>query len=327
MNRILRWLGRAALVLAVLAGLVWVFAPREPVEAVPFEAELTTETVAAHFATAEARFDDVVPGTEKRVIWHGSPDSRTEWAVVYIHGFSSTSEEIRPVPDRVARALRANLVFTRLTGHGRDGDDMATATAGDWLRDTSEALAAARAVGDRVLVIATSTGGTLAALAALDPEMSRYVEGMVLVSPNFGVNHAAAGLLTWPGARVWVPLIVGETRSFPVRNDDHARYWTESYPTVAALPMAALVKHALAQDWAEARVPLLILLSDEDRVVDPVATRAVAAEWGGPVELRPQELGEGDDIYSHVLAGHVLSPSMSEPVALTILDWVRDLAP
>ena len=44
---------------------------------------------------------------------------------------------------------------------------MAEATASGWMQDMAEGLAAARAVGDKVMVISTSTGGTLAAAAAL----------------------------------------------------------------------------------------------------------------------------------------------------------------
>ena len=64
--------------------------------------------------------------------------------------------------------------------------------------DTAEALAIGRRIGDRVLVIATSTGGTLAALAATDPELSERLAGVVLISPNFGVQNPKAGLLTLP---------------------------------------------------------------------------------------------------------------------------------
>jgi hypothetical protein len=100
--------------------LVWMFGPREPMRVdARFEPAQLDGGVDAWLAQQEARFDDIVPGTEKRVIWAGAPEVQTDWAVVYLHGFLATSEEIRPVPDEVAAALGANLMFTRLEGHGR----------------------------------------------------------------------------------------------------------------------------------------------------------------------------------------------------------------
>lgn len=326
MRRLLRWVKRALLLLAVLAAGLWIFGSREPVDAtVAFDTDLGADMLDAYFAAAEARFPDITPGTEKRVVWAGAAGARTAVSVLYLHGFSATSEEIRPVPDRVAAALGANLVFTRLAGHGRDGAALAQATAGDWIEDLAEALAAARAVGDRVLVIATSTGGTLAALAATDPALSAQIRGIAFVSPNFGLAKSAARILTWPAARWWVPIFAGAERSFAAMNQAHATFWTSRYPTVAALPMAALVKYTLAQDFAAAKVPALFLYSPADAVVSAAATEAAAARWGGKATLAPQTVPPGNDPYNHVLAGDILSPGMTDSVVEQILDWAAGL--
>ena len=58
-------------------------------------------------------------------------------------------------------------------------------------------------------MIATSTGGTVAAVAAHDQGLMRDVKGIAFISPNFGLKAAGAPLLTLPGARYWVPLVAG----------------------------------------------------------------------------------------------------------------------
>ena len=73
-------------------------------------------------------------------------------AVVFIHGFSATGHEIRPLPDLVANGLVANLFFTRLSGHGQGGPAMGCATLDDWRADVAQALAFGRMLGKRVLV-------------------------------------------------------------------------------------------------------------------------------------------------------------------------------
>ena len=173
MKTVLKWTGRLVLVLLVGFGLLALLGPREKVDlSAGFDASLLGDDIDDYFEREEAKFSDIVEGVQKRVVWAGDVGVKTPISVLYIHGFSASSEEIRPVPDKVAEALGANLVYTRLTGHGRSGAAMAQATASDWMRDTAEALAAARAVGESVVVIATSTGGTLVAAAALREKLA-----------------------------------------------------------------------------------------------------------------------------------------------------------
>lgn len=328
MLEILIWGARLMVALACVVGLIWLFAPREPVNMeITFDAATLPEDLDTYLEQAEGHLPDVTPGAEKRIIWHGARGAQTDLAVVYVHGFSATSEEIRPVPDRVADALGANLYFTRLTGHGRDGAAMATATVGDWMQDVAQAYAIGRRIGKEVIVISTSTGATLAAATALDPQISQGIKGHVMVSPNFALANPAGVLLGWPGARYWAPLLVGKERSFETRNAAHARYWTTQYPTVATMPMAAIVRWVRAVDWGAAQVPVLFVFSDADRVVSPRATRKVAARWGAPATLQTISMGQDDDDYAHIIAGDILSPGQTERAVALIVDWARGLMP
>lgn len=271
----------------------------------------------------ELQISNIRPGAAKRIVWAGAVGAKTPLSVIYLHGFSATAEEIRPVPDLVAAGLGANLFYTRLTGHGLPGEDLAKASAGDWVEDLAEAMAIGRRLGDRVLILSTSTGGTLAALAAADPALSEGLAGVVMVSPNFGIRSAAAKILDLPFAHVWGPMVAGQTRSFEPRNAAHGAYWTTSYPTLALFPMAALVRHVVALDLAGAKAPLLVLYSQQDQVVDPVKTESVLQGWGGPRQMVQRVLGPGDDPYSHVIAGDVLSPGQTAETVQIILDWAR----
>lgn len=321
-----RLLGRVLLALGLVAGAAWLFVPGEPVDTgIAFDEGGLPDDLDRYLAAAEARIEGITPGTEKRIVWAGATGERTALSVVYLHGFSGSSEELRPVPDRVAKALGANLYFARLAGHGLQGAALAGVSAGDWLEDTAEALGIGRRIGREVLVIATSTGGTLAAIAATDPGRIDAVKGVVFVSPNFRLRHRAAPLLTAPFARYLVPLLAGPEIGFAPQNERHGRYWTTRYPSVAAIPMAALVAHARGLDYAGVTTPALFLYSPDDQVVSPRATRRVAARWGGAAEVLEVELGPGDDPYAHVLAGDVLSPGLTAPVTAAILDWVRRL--
>ena len=344
MRRLGKTLGRLALLLIAAGAAFWFLAPREAaIRGAPFAGDLSDP--AGYLATREAAISGITPGTQARIVWAGQAGATTPLSILYLHGFSATSEEIRPVPDNVATALDANLVFARLRGHGRDGAALARARAGDWIDDTAEALAVARAVGDRVLILSTSTGGTLSVIAATEPDMARDVLGLAMVSPNFALVNPAAALLEFPLARHWVPWLVGAERSF----EDHATYWTTRYPSSAGVTLGTLMAEANARDYSGADLPALFLFSDADRVVSAAATRTFAQGWRGPVTLVPLDLPEdgadplaqgwrgpvtlvpldlpeaGADPFAHVIAGDILSPAMTERVTDEIVTWARGL--
>ncbi len=326
MKAVIKWTGRFFLLIIVSVTLLAFFGPREHVDfSVRFDPAAFGDDLDTYFKEQESAYSDIIEGTQKRVVWAGERNAKTPVSVLYLHGFSASSEEIRPVPDKVAQALGANLVFTRLSGHGRSGDAMAEPTAADWIRDTAEALAAARVVGDRVIVISTSTGGTLVAAAALREDLMQDVAGAIFVSPNFAINSPSAVILTWPAVRWWGPIVAGAQRSFETLNEGHAAYWTNSYPTVALLPMAALVKAVDGLDLGQARIPALFVISDQDRVVSPTKNREVADEWGGESMLKVLIMGEGDDPYSHVIAGDILSPGQTALAVEVMIDWANDV--
>ncbi len=319
-------LGRVLLGLVLVGGLVYAFGPREQIDLHPrFDPRKFGEGVQVYSESTEAAYDDIVPGTEKRVIWRdGFYERRTPYAVLYLHGFSASSEEIRPVPDLIADALGANLVYTRLRGHGRDGAALGKATATDWMQDMAEGLAAARAVGDQVIVMSTSTGGTLAAAAALDPVLSEDVAAMIFVSPNFGVNMVGAWIPTLPWARNWLPLLMGAERDVSGPDPEKNRYWTVVYPWEAVVPMSVLTKAVYALDFSSAQVPALFWFSDDDQVVRPDRTHKVAEVWGAPATVELVTMGPGDDPASHVVAGRLMSPGQTDAAVSGMLGWLAD---
>ncbi|MCS6810762.1 MAG: hypothetical protein NZ694_05770, partial [Tepidimonas sp.] len=166
-----RWAWLAALLL--LLPLLWLLGPRvaygpdEPAARPQPPAELAR--LDAWLAAQEQAVAGLRPQAAKRVVWHGVAGQRTPWAVVYLHGFTATRMETHPLAERVAQALGANLFETRLSGHGQPAEALREVRAQDWLADAVEAVRIGAMLGERVLVIGTSTGGTLGAWLALRP--------------------------------------------------------------------------------------------------------------------------------------------------------------
>ena len=327
LRRLIVW---TVVLAVVLFGAVWYLAPREPVGIGTAPAIPDIAALPAWLAEREGAFNDLRPGAQKRIVWAGVAGERTPLSVVYVHGFSATSEEIRPVPDDLAQRLGANLHFTRLHGHGRDmqtgGAALAEASVADWMSDVREAAAIGAAIGERTVIVGMSTGGTLVALAASEGLLPESTAGIALLSPNFGMTRRGAALLDLPGARWWLPLVAGRERSFQPQNAAHGDWWTARYPTTALLPLGAAVRAAREASFDAASIPALFLFAPSDRIVDPAVTRSVAARWGAPAEVVELQLRAGGaDPEAHVLAGDILSPAMTGTVVNILVDWARGL--
>ncbi|MCQ1572690.1 lysophospholipase [Neorhizobium galegae] len=312
-------------ILVAAFGVMLMSGPRMPADGFPAfdKARLGTD-IDAYLAAGESRYPDIRPGAAKRIVWADpATKAKTAFAIVYLHGFSASAEEIRPLPDRVAAALGANLYFTRLAGHGRSGDAMGEPSLEDWLADFSESLAIGEALGNRVIVIGTSTGASLATLALADPRIASRISAAVFVSPNYGINSFGAFLLTTPVAPQLSRLLLGKSRGFTPYNDRHAAHWTTRYPTSALLPMAALVKLSVESPVEQIKTPALFLHSSLDQVIRPDKVREVAGRWGGPHALF--DVGKTGDPGNHVIAGDITSSTTTGPLADRTIAWLNGI--
>lgn len=275
--------------------------------------------LAASERNAAAAFP-LVPNTEKRIIWR-EPGIRSKVAVVYLHGFSATRQETAPLAEQVAIALEANLFETRLTGHGRAASPLFDVTAEDWLEDVTEALAIGTRIGEQVIVIGTSTGGTLA-LAMSQHEAAESVSHFILISPNIRPRDETAQWATRPAGRLIARLFVGPTRSWTPQNEQQARYWSTSYPTSAAIEVMRLVDYVNTLLPLELGADLLVMISPDDQVVSPVATQYAFNRIDAP-RKKIIEFVDSLGPSSHVLAGDILAPQSTPGVAARIVEFIK----
>jgi esterase/lipase len=312
-------------VLVFIVGLMllWVLGPKVPVDRTIRTFDLPAD-LDGYLHASEARFADIVSNTEKTIIWaHPDQKQQTPVSIVYLPGFSATRQETAPLADILAQRLGANLFYTRLTGHGRGGQAMAEATVNDWLNDTVEALEIGRRIGEKVIVIGTSTGGTLATwLATYDH--SDDVAAYILISPNYMPKPAAAPFLTLPWAHRILPLFFGDTWTWEPTNPLHAAYWATSHPISAVFTMMRLVQLVRQTDVNHIQCPALFILSTQDQVVRPAATEKMYARFGSPNKKKVYIENSQDPRY-HVIAGDILSPNTTEPIAQIIADFVTPL--
>ncbi|MEE4278601.1 MAG: alpha/beta fold hydrolase [Halieaceae bacterium] len=264
----------------------------------------------------------IIEGAQKRIRWNGAIGRRSDVAVIYLHGLSATRQEISPVPTLIAQALDANLFETRLRGHGRQRERLSSIRAEEWLADGVEALTIGAALGDRLLVIGTSTGATLALALAEHPLFER-VQSLVFMSPNWGPAAGGTGIATGPYGPQLLRLIAGKEHRWTAANDQQERYWTTRYPTATLVEMYRLVKLADQLTEHAAVEQALLIYSPEDDVVSVPRLldgfeRLPAARKEIERVDRPRSLSK------HVLAGSILGPSETAPMVDRIVRFMGD---
>lgn len=273
------------------------------------EVPTTPDALEKYVADNEAKHK-LKPDNEARIIWADSSRSKTPYSVVYIHGFSASQEEGDPVHEQFAKTFGCNLYLTRMADHGIDTtDQLLYFTADRWWRSSKEALAIGKALGDKVILMSTSTGGTMSLiLAAFYPQ---DVYAMINMSPNIAINDDKAWLLDKPWGLQLARLAVGgNSRTFP---SDPAKdqYWNNPYRLEAVCELQELVQDKMnAETFSRVKCPSLTLYyykndQEQDPVVKVSAMKEMNQYLGTPDSLKV--MVAIPNAGGHVLGSHIVS--------------------
>lgn len=272
--------------------------------------------VGAYVAESERRFPDIAPGTEKKIVWRKEGE-RTPVALVFLHGFSGSRQDISPVMERVAERLDANLYLNRYAGHGRGPEEMGRPKLQDWADDTAEAIAIGKRLGEKVVVVALSTGAPLAAWACT---RTADVSALVMISPNFGPANTSSEPLLLPWGPVLLKLFTGDYYGGPAADELHARFTTPRFRSEALLTMMAAVSLGRKTKLERISVPVLCLYSERDDTISLPRMR----EAFGRIGSADKAIAEVPGARGHVVAGDINSPGTTDAVTETLAGWIGE---
>jgi esterase/lipase len=201
----------------------------------------------------------IKPDNEARVVWADSSKKKTEYVVVYLHGFSACQKEGDPVHRRFAKTFGANLYLARLADHGVDTTETLLYFTADRFWETSkQALAIGKQLGEKVILVSTSTGGTTA--LKLAAEYPQDVFALVNLSPNIAINDPAAFLLNNPWGLQIARTVLGGDYRITGADEDHARYWNKKYRIESLPQLEELIEQTMnKQTFERIKQPSLTL--------------------------------------------------------------------
>jgi esterase/lipase len=210
---------------------------------------ITLQELEAQIASAEKSTEYLKADNESRILWL-KPDSlyKTEYVLLYLHGFSASPKEGYPINYEFGKHFGMNTYIPRLYGHGLDSpDNLADMTPDNLLNSAKEALNVARKLGDKIIIMSTSTGGTLSLLLASENE---DIVAQILFSPNIEINDNSAKILTLPWGLKLGKMIAGETMSY----DDEPevqKYWQSQYRIEGIAYLQSLVENTMKKSTFE----------------------------------------------------------------------------
>lgn len=264
----------------------------------------------------EEKIPEIIVNTEKNIHWYNQEKKKTKSAIIYIHGFSASRQDIAPVVDNVAKCLKANIYYCRLKGHGiKNPDALKEPTVNDWINDVYEGYEIARRIGDRTIIIASSTGSPLALWLY---QKFHDIASIVLLSPNFKPANWSSQLLLLPYGKLLARLFIGKYEVCDIMNDQHGKYWTRKFHSEAYVTMMGICKLMKKIKMKQISIPVLFLYSPKDKLISiPMMLKVY-----NQINSKDKKITGIDSPY-HVIAGDIVSPETTEIVTKTIKEFLE----
>lgn len=229
--------------------------------------------------TASAPATPVLPGAEPIDIPAGPV------GVVLCHGFTGTTQSMRPWAEHLA-AAGLTVLAPRLPGHGTRWQDMNTTQWQDWYGELQRSFDDLRSRCITTFAMGLSMGGTL--VLRLAQERGDQVAGLVVVNASLGSERRDVKL---------APLLSKVVPSMAAVGNDIAKPGvTElAYPRTPLKAFVSLQRAwpVVCADLHRITCPVLVYRSKVDHVVEPVSGRLLLAglptRTAGSVEERVLE--------------------------------------
>lgn len=259
--------------------------------------------------------ENLKPNNQARIVWaNDSLKQKTEYAVVYLHGFSASAEEGAPIHTDFAKRYGCNLYLARLYGHGLNAPEpLLDLTPENYMESAKRAIAIGKQLGEKVIVMSTSTGSTQALyIASEHPEIA----ALILYSPNVELYTASASLLTKPWGLQLSRLAMGGKYRERNDNDTIKQYWYAKYRLEGVINMQAMLEVTMKEETfskIKQAVFLAYYYKDEEHQDQTVSVPRMLEMYDqlgtSPDKKRKVAFPEAN---SHVIASYITSNSLNE---------------
>jgi pimeloyl-ACP methyl ester carboxylesterase len=271
-----------------------------------------------HYVDSMESGKKVRPGNAANIVWDDdSLKNKTEFVLLYLHGFSASWHEGFPINTDFAKRYGCNAYLARLSSQGIITDNPLIDTTPEKLYESAKlALVIASKLGSKVIVMGTSTGGTLGLMLAADfPEM---VYGLILYSPNIRIKQKTSFLLSKPWGLQIARLYFGG--KFRITDNDpsgeYCKYWYCRYRAEGAVYLQQLIDAKMnAELFQKVKCPVFMGYyykdrKNQDQIVSVSAALKMFDHLGTPASKKQSK--DFPNAGAHVIASSLTSKSVNE---------------
>lgn len=274
----------------------------------------------------------VKANARSKIIWAEPREKKvTEYALVYLHGFKASHGEGDPVHVDLAKSLGCNLYLSRLEGHGLNvSEPLKGISASSFVHSAGKAFAIAGKIGKQVIIVGTSTGGSLALFLAAQPNLKTKIAALVLYSPLiefYGTSQWVLG--SKPGRKI-LKLLLGKTYMLSSElgsSEAEKKIWYHTYALQGVLALGNFIENTMTEEtFSKVDCPVFIgcyykNIWKQDKVVSVAAIekmhRQLATENTSKVLKKFPEAG------THVICSGLISGSV-ENLKNSTLEFLND---
>ncbi len=288
----MKYLLRFLIFLFLLIGSYFIF-PKKSTGPITLEYPTLPTDLAAldqQINDSEAKVKDLRPDNQARIVWaNDSLKEKTPYSLVYLHGFSASQYEGFPTHRQLAEKYGMNLFLARLSHHGIKGKNAFDGLTADGLMDSAmDAIAVGKAIGEKVILLSTSTGGTVALPAmAHDPE----IEAGIFYSPNIDIVDQNTHLMRRPFGLDLAEYIVGSKYHKFDGPSSIYKHWTNEYSLEAIVTLRELLDKTMTEEtFSKVIQPVLVLgYYENEEKQDPVVLVSAMEEMVGQLGTEPSK--------------------------------------
>jgi pimeloyl-ACP methyl ester carboxylesterase len=292
-------------IIVIMSWMLWI----SPQLSAQSSSAYSLETIEQWIQEQESKVSDLKTDNNAMISWAGESGVQTDIAFVYLHGFGASRMEAEPVVSKLAEAYKANVYYSRLKGHGRSGvEGFEELTKENYLDSAEDALEVGKLLGKKVVLISTSTGGTLSLHLA---SKHNDIAGLLLYSPFVGLKNPMMGQITTPAGReMFKSMIGGEVQKMD-RKDPENKYWSTEYHINAYVALIGMLQETMTEETFEAvTCPVFLAYyykneKEQDQVVSVSAMLDMYEQLGTTVSNKQKEAFP--NAANHVIASDLRS--------------------
>jgi len=244
-----------------------------------------------YISKKEATIEGLKSNNAAKIIWASKyAQKKSPLAFVYLHGFGASQREGEPIMSTLSKKFQANVYMSRLAEHGIYRDNtFEYLTPENYMASAQEAINIGKQLGEQVIIVSTSTGGTLGlTIAANDAD----IKGVILYSPFIDVKDQSSADIVLPGAKEKFIEMTGSEMRLQERPEEEAKFWSTNYHVNGYIALITMLKNNMTPEtFTKVKCPVFLAYyykneKEQDQVVSVAAMQTMYDQLGTAIDKK-----------------------------------------